>query len=152
MPKEPVNLSSLLREVKFSLLRTIELHKAIIVSNFVEVDDVITVKNYMSSIFVNLITNSIKYSKKSATPVINISTRKTSTGYDIIFQDNGIGLDMDKYKNKVFGLYNRFHREVAEGTGVGLYLVKLETEILNGTVELHSEVGIGSVFTIHFKN
>jgi two-component system CheB/CheR fusion protein len=148
---EVIHFSKILDDVKKNLAHNLITNKATINADFSEVDELVSVKNYMNSIFTNLITNSIKYARKDISPIINIKSSKNATGIVLTFEDNSLGIDMVKYGDKVFGLYTRFHKEIAEGTGVGLYLVKVEVEALNGTVELQSQVGKGSVFTIHLN-
>ena len=63
--------------------------------------------------------------------------------------DNGIGIDLKKYRTRVFGLYNRFHDHV-KGKGTGLFLVKAETEALGGNIQIESEVNEGTTFKIYF--
>jgi signal transduction histidine kinase len=60
-------------------------------------------------------------------------------------------MEVERYKNKIFTLYQRFHNHV-EGKGMGLYLVKTQVEALNGTIEVESTVGKGSVFIISIPN
>jgi chemotaxis protein histidine kinase CheA len=48
-------------------------------------------------------------------------------------------------------LYKRFHKDVAEGTGVGLHLIKEQIETLGGTIKLESELGVGTTFTIELN-
>jgi signal transduction histidine kinase len=69
----------------------------------------------------------------------------------MIFKDNGIGIDLERNKDKVFGLYQRFH-DYPEGKGLGLYLVKSQVETMGGTISIESAVNIGTTFTLTFKN
>ena len=63
-------------------------------------------------------------------------------------KDNGIGIDLKKYGTKIFGLYKRFHGDEIEGKGIGLSLVKTQSESLGGRVEVESTVNYGSTFKI----
>jgi signal transduction histidine kinase len=67
-----------------------------------------------------------------------------------MIKDNGLGMDLAKYGNMVFGLYKRFHFH-KEGKGLGLYLVKTQIEALGGRIELDSEPGEGSAFYLYFN-
>ena len=69
----------------------------------------------------------------------------------MIFKDNGIGIDLERNRTKVFGLYQRFHN-YPDSKGLGLYLVKSQVETMGGTIEIDSEVNIGTTFTLTFKN
>ena len=66
-------------------------------------------------------------------------------------QDNGIGMDLTKLKDKLFNLYQRFHHHV-EGKGMGLFLVKTQVEALNGTIEIDSKVNEGTSFKIQLPD
>lgn len=67
----------------------------------------------------------------------------------ISFADNGMGIDLEKNKDKLFGMYRRFHTHV-EGKGLGLYLVKSQMEILGGKIQVNSEIDKGTTFTLLF--
>jgi signal transduction histidine kinase len=99
------------------------------------------------SIFINLITNGIKYRNADVPCVIRISTSRDEDHTFVCFEDNGLGIDLIKNKNHVFGLYKRFHNHV-EGKGMGLFMVKSQIESLGGDIVLKSEPGKGSTFII----
>jgi signal transduction histidine kinase len=64
--------------------------------------------------------------------------------------DNGIGIDLNVHKDKIFTLYKRFHDHV-EGKGLGLYLVKTQIVTLGGRIEIESTVNQGTTFYVYFK-
>lgn len=105
---------------------------------------------YLQSIFLNLISNSIKYSKPGLPPKIKIKAKKTPNSINIMFEDNGIGFDMKKTEGRLFGLNETFH-DHSESKGVGLYLVNNYMRELGGSIELKSKVNEGSVFTLVFR-
>lgn len=106
-----------------------------------------SVKSYLYSIFINLLTNAIKYRSLDRKLIIKIKIQPKSDTLMIIFSDNGLGIDLKNQKGKIFGLYKRFHNHV-EGKGLGLYLVKNQTEALGGGIEVSSKVGEGTTFTL----
>ena len=59
-------------------------------------------------------------------------------------KENGMGIELDKFGEKIFGLYSRFHGSKIEGKGIGLHLVKVQAESLGGSVEIESKVNQGS--------
>lgn len=118
--------------------------------NFSEVEELYFVKAYLKSIFYNFISNAIKYRHPQRNPEIEIFTRNLKNEICLSFKDNGVGIDLKKYRHKLFGLYQRFHLE-KEGKGMGLYLCKTQIEALGGRIEVQSEVGKGSRFDIYFK-
>jgi len=143
---ETVKLPELLADIQLSISDVIRKEGVQFVSNF-ELDELYTIKSYLQSIFFNLITNSIKYRQTDVKPIIEISTVQTSTGVCVKIKDNGLGIDMEKQRGQVFGLYRRFHSHV-EGKGMGLYMVKNQVEILGGSLSVESAVNKGSIFTI----
>jgi signal transduction histidine kinase len=119
----------------------------VIISDFSAVDEVLTLKSYLHSIFFNLISNSIKYRRHDVKPVIEIVSSKKENGIELLFRDNGLGIDMARKGEEIFGLYKRFHPHI-EGKGVGLYMVKTQVETLGGRISLTSEVNKGTEFKI----
>ncbi|MGV8880498.1 MAG: PAS domain-containing sensor histidine kinase [Sphingobacteriaceae bacterium] len=107
-------------------------------------------KAYLESIFLNLITNSIKYARPGYPPVISIRSAIINGVKQLSFTDNGQGFDMEKVKGKVFGLHQKFHTHL-DSKGIGLYLVYNHITSLGGTIDLESVPEEGSKFTISFK-
>ena len=108
-------------------------------------------KSYLESIFLNLMTNSIKYRSTTNQLKISITSKTIEDNLIIIFKDNGIGIDMNRNKNKIFGLYQRFHNH-PDSKGLGLYLVKSQVESMGGNISVESKVDKGTTFTLTFKN
>ena len=107
-------------------------------------------KSYLESIFLNLLTNAINYREPSRQLKITITTKVEDNNLFMTFKDNGIGIDLEKNNDKIFGLYQRFHN-YPESKGLGLYLVKSQVESMGGTISVDSNVGKGTTFTIVFK-
>jgi signal transduction histidine kinase len=103
----------------------------------------------MYSIFHNLITNSIKYRQPGIAPIIEITSTVHQGKIDLVFKDNGLGIDLKRKGTEVFGLYKRFHHHV-EGKGMGLFMVKTHVETIGGTISIESEINKGTTFTISF--
>ncbi len=144
---ELVSLSELVEEIKLSISQIVRQTRVRIKCNFSAVDEIVTLKSYMYSIFQNLIVNSIKYSKPDVDPVININSDTDGKTISIVFADNGKGIDLNKNGQSIFGLYKRFDKGV-EGKGMGLFMVKTQVESLRGTIRVQSEVNKGTRFTI----
>ena len=107
-------------------------------------------KSYLESIFLNLLTNAINYREPSRQLRITIATKVEDNNLFMTFKDNGIGIDLERNNDKIFGLYQRFHN-YPESKGLGLYLVKSQVESMGGTISVDSIVGKGTTFTIVFK-
>ncbi len=106
---------------------------------------------YLESIFLNLITNSIKYAHPKRDPIVTIKTKITDGKRQLIFSDNGIGFDIEKQKDNVFGLNQTFH-EHRDSKGIGLYLVHNHVTGLGGRISVDSKVDGGTTFVITFKS
>lgn len=106
---------------------------------------------YLESIFLNLMTNSIKYRSPNKILSINVKTKIIKDFTLLTFEDNGIGIDLISNKDKIFGLYQRFHN-LPDSKGLGLYLVKSQIESLGGSIEVSSSIGNGTKFSIYFRS
>jgi signal transduction histidine kinase len=102
---------------------------------------------YLDSIFYNLISNAIKYRAPDRDPIITLRSAIELGKMVLTIQDNGSGIDLEKQKNKIFNLYQRFHHNV-EGKGMGLFLVKTQIEALHGNIEIESQPNKGTTFRI----
>ena len=151
MQKEEVSLKEVFENVFSQLSFQIELHKPIIKLKFDRVPLLNTNKAYIESILLNLLTNSIKYKSENRKLKISIMAEQIDHQAILTFKDNGIGIDLERNRDKVFGLYQRFHN-YPDSKGLGLYLVKSQVETMGGTISIDSEVNKGTTFTITFKN
>lgn len=97
-------------------------------------------------ILVNLISNAIKYSKKDIPANIKVSLFCDEMNVVLEVEDNGIGIDLEKDKKKLFNLYSDI--KVTKGYGVGLYLIRKIVDKSKGKVDVESGVGKGTTFKI----
>ena len=95
--------------------------------------------------------NSLKYKHPDRIPNIHVETSVTGEYTKLSFKDNGLGIDTEFYKDKLFGMYKRFHNHV-EGKGLGLFIIKTQIEAMDGYIEVYSQVGEGTEFCVYFKN
>ncbi len=103
---------------------------------------------YLDSIIFNLISNAVKYRHPDRKAQIEISDALDGKWYAIKVKDNGLGIDLDRHRERLFGMYNTFH-ENDNARGLGLYLMKHQIDIMNGKVEVESELGVGSTFIVY---
>lgn len=115
-----------------------------------QVENIFYSKKIMNSILQNLLTNAIKYKHANHTCTIQISTFEEPDFTVLKVMDNGIGINLDRYKNKLFGLYQRF-TDTAPGKGLGLFIIKNQIEALQGEILVESKVDQGSSFIIKFR-
>jgi signal transduction histidine kinase len=120
----------------------------------VDVDPALSVsfsaKNLRSVIY-NLVSNALKYCHPTRKPHVRIWSAQEEEGeYTVLsVQDNGLGLD-DAQQAELFTMFRRLHTHV-EGTGIGLYMVKRSVENAGGNVQVNSELGVGSTFSVYFR-
>ncbi len=106
-------------------------------------------QTYLESIFLNLVSNALKFhSEQRPLEITIVSESISDKRTEIKFSDNGIGIDLKRHKEKVFGLYQRFH-ENSDGKGIGLFLIKSQITALGGTIYVESEVEKGTSYIIH---
>ena len=150
MPAENVLLAPLVAEVLASLQDQIKPAGATFELDFATCPAISFVRPNLQSVFFNLVSNSLKYAAPSRPPRIRLScTPDAVTGHPIItVQDNGLGIDMERFGPQLFQLFRRFHSHV-EGTGVGLYLVNRIVQNHGGRLEVSSTVGEGTTFHIY---
>ena len=148
--KEKVLIKDVFENVFNQLSFLISVHKPILKIDLEDVTILDINKSYLESIFLNLLTNAIKYRDPNRQLKITIATKVEVDNLIITFKDNGIGIDLEKNKEKIFGLYQRFHN-YPDSKGLGLYLVKSQVESMGGTISVASTVGKGTTFTIIFN-
>jgi len=100
----------------------------------------------LKQVWTNLVSNALKYSSKSAQPLVQIGARREGGEQIYWARDNGSGFDM-RYYDKLFGVFQRLHRaDEFEGTGVGLAIVQRVVTRHGGRVWAEGKVGEGACF------
>ncbi|WDO11455.1 ATP-binding protein [Flavobacterium sp. WW92] len=154
------NLNKLLEDVVHELALNIEEKNAVIeIGNLPKLN---TIPFQIHQLFVNLISNSLKYSKETTSPVIKIKAVKIKNGekindielsdkkyYKITVTDNGIGFKQE-FSEKIFMLFKRLETDIDySGTGIGLAICKKIIENHNGFIKAEGKPDIGSVFILY---
>jgi two-component system phosphate regulon sensor histidine kinase PhoR len=148
LEKEKFDINLLIKESINDLQPLIEQRHAIVKTNFDMQDVMINAdRSYLRLCLINLIENAIKYSTH---PVIDISTKVDTTILQIAIKDNGIGIATEHQKK----IFEKFYRitdgelHMSKGFGLGLNFVKKVIDTHHGKIEVTSELGSGSTFTI----
>lgn len=136
------------RAIKF-LQTDVDNSKAKISTDFSKAPTAFLYHGYLQSVFLNLVSNAIKYRSPNRDLIIDVSSDTDEKYTYIYFKDNGLGIDLNRHKHKVFGLYKTFHRN-PNAKGVGLFMVKNQIEAMNGTITIESAVDNGTTFTLKF--
>lgn len=116
-------------------------------------DDVTVYFNpaYLESILLNFSTNAVKYSHPDKIPLIHYDF-SYEEGYKVLsVSDNGLGIDLDKHGDSIFGMYKTFHRH-SNSRGLGLFMSKNQVEAMGGKITVDSKVNLGTIFKIYFND
>ncbi len=105
---------------------------------------------YLESILLNFLSNAIKYRHKERTPEVEFNTKGEGENFLLEIIDNGVGINLKRHGEKLFGLYKTFHRN-SDARGVGLFITKNQVEVMGGKIEVESELNIGTTFKIYFN-
>jgi PAS domain S-box-containing protein len=122
--------------------------KEVTISNCIPEDLIINYNPaYLESILYNLISNAIRYSHPERKAIIDLKWVTKDDKKTLQISDNGIGIDLIKNGNKIFGMYKTFSDD-STSKGVGLFITKNQIEAMGGTITVESEPNIGSTFKI----
>ena len=149
IPRVEIRFKEIFDKVIQSLEGELIQRSASITFDFNDAPKIYYSKAYLESIFQNLLSNALKYSSTKRKPEIKVTTANIDTGIELRVQDNGLGIDMAKYGQKLFGLHKTFHVH-KDAKGVGLFLVKTQVEALGGPIAAESEIDRGTTFIIRF--
>jgi PAS domain S-box-containing protein len=146
----PLNLSTYIAKTKEILSEKIHLNEVTFVTNIP--DDLVINYNpaYLESIFYNLISNAIRYRHPERKPVITIQWHKENDIDVIEISDNGIGIDLVRNGDKIFGMYKTFSNN-PDARGIGLFITKNQIEAIGGSITVESEPNVGTTFKIYVK-
>jgi light-regulated signal transduction histidine kinase (bacteriophytochrome) len=136
---EILNFKESLNVVLRSISSLVQNSNVTINIDFSELETIKFNKAYLESIFLNLVTNSIKYAKPNEPSVISIYSKKVNGIPQLIVSDTGMGFDMELVKDKIFGLHQKFHSHI-------------DSKGLGGHITVESKINEGAKFIISFKD
>jgi len=145
---ETINIFNFIEKAMAVLSKEIELKKVSIINKVS--NDVLINYNpaYFESIIFNFLSNAIKYSSSERQPIIILEIEFIQNRTVLSISDNGLGIDLEKNGNKLFGLYKTFHGN-KDARGIGLFISNTQIEAMGGKIEVDSELNIGTIFKIH---
>lgn len=150
MDTQELNIERVYEEVKESISELINSTETTIYTHF-EVKEIYYSHKVLTSILINLLTNSIKYRRPEVPAIIEVSTRVKNNKIELRVTDNGLGINLKKHGEKLFGLFQRFNTNI-EGSGIGLHIVKKQVETLGGEIKVESTVNVGTTFYIYINS
>jgi len=146
-----INLKTYINVSTTTLRSKIEKKKVVLINNVPETLEIRYNAAYLESIIHNLLSNAIKYSHSERTSEVIVSTSIVGDDLYLSVKDNGVGIDLEQYGNKLFGMYNTFHQN-EDAKGLGLFMTKNQVENMGDRISVQSTINEGSTFTVHFKN
>lgn len=151
-PEEPpveISLLHTLNDVLHSMKPMIDAKNAEVIIDFSAGSWVWFRELSLKSVLQNLISNAIKYSREGVPPRIELTTFTRGETLELQVKDNGQGIDLNKYGDKIFKLFETFSKN-DDATGMGLYITKNQVESLGGNINISSKPGEGSIFFVEF--
>jgi len=145
---EKNHFEKVLLRTKEMLAAEISKTEATINHDFSEAPTVMYNNVYLESIFLNLISNSLKYKAEDKAPEIFVQSKSKDGVVQLEFRDNGLGINLKKNGHKLFGFSKVFHRN-KDAKGVGLFLTKAQVDAMGGEIWAKSEEGNGTSFFIN---
>jgi signal transduction histidine kinase len=145
--RKAVDFELIFKNVVSALQNNIDETSAKVDYDFTQCPVINYIPAYLESILQNLLTNALKYRHTERKPVINCRTTKNHKHVYMIFEDNGMGIDMERFGDKVFGMYKTFHQN-PDSKGLGLFITRNQVESLGGSIKIDSKVDVGTKFTI----
>ena len=146
---EETDFQECLNEAMESIATLVHTSGAKINADFSQVPRIMFNKAYLKSIFLNLVTNSIRYASPGRPAVISIHTKKDKGVDTLVIADNGAGLDTRKVKSDYFSIDPRTRK--SDSKGIGLYLVQTYVSAFGGDIKVESKLNEGTTFLISFK-
>ena len=147
---QSISVLNTINQITKSINGILEEHSAILKIDVSKTHFVSAVPAYLESIFLNVLTNALKYRSAERTPVIEIKSRTKKDKVLITFTDNGQGIDLNRHGDKIFGMYKTFHKH-KDAKGIGLFITKNQIESMNGTINIESVVDKGTTMFIELN-
>ena len=147
---QSISVLNTIEHIKKSIGGILEKQDAVIKIDIEKSHFVNAVPAYLESIFLNILTNALKYSSPDRSPVIEIKSKLKNDTVLITFKDNGQGIDLKRHGDKIFGMYKTFHKH-KDAKGIGLFITKNQIEAMSGSIKLESVVDQGTTIFIELK-
>jgi len=146
--RKNIRLHDYINKTQKVLTANIVSKNALVINNVPKDQTVSYNPAYLESILLNLLSNAIKYTHPDRRPEIEFTLASEDSKPVLTIKDNGLGINLNLHKEKIFGMYQTFHSN-KDAKGIGLFITKNQVEAMGGKIELESEVNKGSTFKIY---
>jgi PAS domain S-box-containing protein len=147
---EPLNLNQYIDTAQNVLTEQITLNDVSITTDIPKTVMVNYNPAYLESILYNIISNSIRYRHPERKPTISIKWLIENDLNVLQISDNGVGIDLVKNADKIFGMYKTFSNN-SDAKGIGLFITKNQIDAMGGNITVESEPNIGTTFKIYIQ-
>jgi PAS domain S-box-containing protein len=147
---ESLNLERYIELAKNVLSEQIMSHEVTIITTIPDQTMIDYNPAYLESILYNIISNSIRYRHPSRKPIIKINLFLENEIKVLQISDNGIGIDLVKNADKIFGMYKTFTTN-SDSKGIGLFITKNQIDAMGGNITVESEPNFGTTFKIYIQ-
>lgn len=144
---EVLNLRTLVTKAIDTVAGQTCLHGVTIHNAVNNTDAVRVIPAYIDSILLNLVTNAIRYRSANRPCEITIDAQASERFMQVRVADNGLGIDLNRHRGKIFGMYKTFH-DLPDSKGLGLFITKNQVEAMGGYIDVESTPNVGSLFTV----
>jgi PAS domain S-box-containing protein len=147
--KQAIQLREVFSKVKSVFHNKISRLNASVIADFSELETIDYPNIYAESIFLNLLSNALKYHHPDRRPEIHFRSYRIGKTPYLEVTDNGIGIDMDQFGHLVFKMRKTFH-DRPDSRGIGLFMIRNQIEAMGGDISVRSRVDVGTTFTVQF--
>lgn len=145
--RKTIDLEKIIKKTIAKLSEKYPEAQNIITFDFSQVKSICYPKKYMQNMLGNLLSNALKYKSLERIPTIVVKSYAKNDWICLDIEDNGLGIDLKKYKKDIFKLHKTFHNH-PEAKGFGLFITKTQIESMGGEITAKSTVNQGTVFTL----
>jgi signal transduction histidine kinase len=145
---EPVAFADVATDVLQALQPQLIATEAALETDFSDLPTLTYVRSNLRTILLNLLGNALKYRDPARVPQVRVRSFEADGLPVLEVADNGLGMNLTRYGSELFHLFRRFHPQVGEGTGVGLFLVNRLVQSHGGNVSVESQEHEGTTFRI----
>jgi len=149
IPNKLISLNESVFNVEQNLIDRLRENKVKIINEIPDNVQIKALPTFVESVLTNCLDNAISFKNEDKSPMIILSVQDTYKHTILSIEDNGCGIDMNKFGQKLFEPYTTCHRN-NKSQGVGLFLSKNQMEAMNGKLTATSLLNQGSTFKLHF--